>query len=99
MFLRYCTQNSAGEWKWYPASDEAVSFDLEPGEESLVEHEGWTVNASRVRIWAETASGALMDEYQGKDLWLVSEKDAEGHHNYSAPDMEEFGFTFSAAAE
>jgi hypothetical protein len=99
VFLRYCTQNTADEWKWYPASGDAVSFELDPGEESYLEHEGWTVNASRVRIWGETASGVLMDEYQDEDLWLVPETDGEGYHNYSAPEMEDFTFTFSGAEQ
>jgi hypothetical protein len=96
VWVRYRTQTVRDEWKWYPAGDEALCYELAPGQETYLSHEGWRVNASRVRIWAQTASGEQMDEYKDKDLWLVPEEDDDGEHTYLAAHLEDFTFTFSA---
>jgi hypothetical protein len=97
VYLHYCTLTTGDEWKWFPgAGRNAVCYELDPGEETYLSHEGWKINASRVRIWAETPSGEVMDEYKGQDLWLVDE-DEDGGRSYLAPQMEDFTFTFSPA--
>jgi hypothetical protein len=97
VWLHYRTLTTGDEWKWFPKDGrKAVRYELDPGEETYLCHEGWKVNASRVRIWAETASGEQMDEYKDQDLWLVPE-DEEGERSYSAPQMEDFTFAFSSA--
>ena len=44
---------------------------------------------------AVLAAGERMEEFKAQDLWLVPEKDTAGEHVYSAPEREDFTFTFS----
>jgi hypothetical protein len=100
VWLRYRTLTTDGEWRWYPGEwEKPLCYELDPGEETYLSHEGWKVNASRVRIWAETPSGEQLDQYQDEDLWLVPEEDGEGKHSYSAPQIEDFTFTFAATEQ
>jgi hypothetical protein len=97
-FVRYRTLNVRDEWKWYPESqtgeDQAVRFELEPGAEADLEHEGFQINASRVRIWGELEDGQEIDDYKDQDLWLVPEIHGDDEHCYYADEMETFTFTF-----
>jgi hypothetical protein len=95
LWVRYRTQDAAEEWRWFPATGKGVCYELDPGEETYLGHQGGKLHASRVRIWAETAAGEPMDEYRDQDLWLVPEKDGTGEHFYVAPETEDFTFIFS----
>ena len=64
-----------------------LRFDLKPGQETYLEDEGWTINASRVRIWAVAESGKEWNDYKTKELWLVPEADKAGKHVYLAAEM------------
>ena len=97
--LQYRTETTKGEMKWYPGdprtSTETVVFELAAGQETSLKHDGWTINASRVRIWAVADNGDEWNENKDKDLWLVPEADKAGRHYYSAPKMETFTHTFA----
>lgn len=84
-----------GAWKWIPADPEtgqALSFEIQPGKEQLLENVGQKIATSRVRLWADSATHKW-DTYKYKDLWLVSELDGD-EHRYLAASMETFTFTF-----
>jgi hypothetical protein len=99
VWVQYRTMNDQEQWQWYPAdparAKRGVSFDFEPGEESLVEHNGQRIDGSRVRLWAQAKDGSRWDEYKDKDLWLVSEVDRDGSHTYYAPQIGTYTFTFN----
>src|SRR5207247_1856310 len=59
VYVQYLTQDEDGNWVWVPGepgSDEAVSYELEPGEAADLADDGWPINASKVRIWAQGES-------------------------------------------
>jgi hypothetical protein len=96
VWLRYRTLTTDSGWKWFPEGGPTeLCYELDPGEETYLSHEGWKINADRVRVWARTAGGELMDEFKAQDLWLVPEKDAAGNHVFYAPEAEDFTFVFS----
>jgi hypothetical protein len=95
LWVQYRTLNSDGSWSWYPSApggDDAVAFELEPGEETYLNDDDWTLKAARVRIWAESDSGNEWLDYKDDDLWLVEEQ-PDGYRYYYADDMETFTFT------
>jgi hypothetical protein len=91
IYVQFRTRTEQGTWTWYPAdpqqSEEALAFDLAPGQEAALEHEGWRIHASRARIWAVSASGATWPQYKVQDWWLVPETNANGEHAYTAPEV------------
>lgn len=86
-----------GRWAWLPTdpavSQDALTFQLAAGQAGYLEHDNAAITASRVRIWAESAS-RQWTEYQNEDLWLVSEVDDSGQRAYFAEEMQAFPFTF-----
>jgi hypothetical protein len=99
VYLQYRTVNDEEAWLWLPgdpdaADADALVFELEPGEETYLEDDEWTINASRVRFWAVSATGVEWNKYQSEDLWLVPEMDAEGTHVYTAKEMGTFRYVF-----
>jgi hypothetical protein len=99
VYVQYRTLTDKDEWQWFPAdpgkSDEAVAYELDPGEEAGLRHEGWSVNASRVRIWAVAVeSGSEWLDNKDEDLWLVPDGGG-GERYYLAPRMESYTVTFS----
>ena len=75
VYLKYRTQTTEDEWEWFPAAPEEdnwLTYTFEPGEASYVAHDGFRVNAERVRIWAvnENKSGAW-EQYKEADLPLA----------------------------
>ncbi len=64
---------------------------------SQIEHVPFA--ASRVRIWAETASGQQQTSHRDHDLWLVPEnRHMKGEHAYIADQMALATYTFSFPA-
>jgi hypothetical protein len=98
VYVQYRTFTDKGTWRWYPAkSEEALAYELDPGETTCLADEGWQIRASRVRIWAVAGeSGHTWDQYEKEDLWLVPET-FRGIQCYEAEEMETFTFTFPAA--
>ena len=76
-------------------STEALSFDVQPGQEMLVKSEGEPVAASRMRIWATSESQKWL-KYKKTNTWLVPERDENGEHIYMADAMETFTFAFTS---
>jgi hypothetical protein len=99
VFVHHRTYTSEGSWAWYPAdpsqSDQALSFEIEPGAETYLQNAGFTIHASRVRLWATSDTGNQWLDAKNTDLWLVPEVDGSGTHTYQAPEMESFTYTFS----
>lgn len=83
------TRDEQGRWTWLPedpSGDRAMTFVMEPGK--VIDLTG-KVSASRVRVWAESAS-RKWDSHRSKDLLLVPE--AEGM--YLSSRVETFTHTF-----
>jgi hypothetical protein len=71
-------------------------FELQPGEDGYLPHNGDYINGCRVRLWARSASGLEWTDYKDEDLWLVTESNAKGERIYNATGMETFCYTFDA---
>jgi hypothetical protein len=99
VWVQYRTQAGGMEFSWLPAnpeeSDQAVAYELNPGEETCLETDGGLLSASRVRIWAESEDGQTWDQHKGEDLWLVTEDHGDQGRFYYGEEMETFTFTFS----
>lgn len=95
--IQYHTYDK-GAWAWSPAdpaaSTEALSLDIEAGQELLVKNDNEPVAASRMRIWATSETQKWM-QYKTKHTWLVPERDDNGEHIYVAEAMETFTFAFT----
>jgi hypothetical protein len=98
VYLQYRTELTSGKMKWYPAdpqtSPKPLTFVLNDKADTYLTDEDWSIQASRVRIWAVSERGEEWGEFKDKDLWLVPEVDQTGHHCYSAPARETFTHTF-----
>jgi hypothetical protein len=95
VFVQYHTWTSTGTWQWYPSQPgtrDAVAYVLNPGQEADLRHEGWRLNASKVRLWAQSPTGLEYLDFQDRDLWLVEETD--GERCFYAPQPETFTYTF-----
>jgi hypothetical protein len=97
VWVQYRTKAESETWQWLPAnpkeSGRAVSLSLNPGESADVLDGEAVVSASRVRIWASTASGKEWVKYQDRDFWLVSAT-GDGKHRYQAVAMESRSISF-----
>jgi hypothetical protein len=92
LYLQVRTQNEEDDWLWYPAApgaDEALSFELAPGQAAQLSDGDWPINGNRVRLWAESKTQQYL-AFRDKDLWLVPEIDCEGYHDYQSPDVQTF---------
>jgi hypothetical protein len=99
VYVQYRTAGDDGEWAWLPAdpkaSEKAVVYELEPGEEAVLGDRGQAITASRVRVWAVAeASGSEWLDNKDADLWLVPEAD-DGQRYYHAAEMDSYTVTFS----
>jgi hypothetical protein len=85
------------KWAWLPAdpstAQDALVYDLKPGQEIFLEHKNTKVSASRIRIWSTAQSQTWLD-YRDQDLWIVPEMDQRGEHRYLATEMKTFTFVF-----
>jgi hypothetical protein len=96
VFVQYETATETQGWSWFPKApgqDQAVTYTLAPGQELDLAHQDWTINARRVRLWAQGQSGAEFNEFRDQDLWLVDM--ANGERAYQAPEGETFAFSFA----
>jgi hypothetical protein len=84
---------------WLPAvpkeGADALSLEIQAGEEMQVKVGDEPLAASRVRIWAMSETDKWLT-YKTRDLWLVPEKNDEGEHVYAAEAPETYVFTFAA---
>ena len=96
--LFYRAWTNKNRYRWYPtepsSAAEPLSVELEPGAESELYHEGWQIEANRVRLWAVGANGGEWLDYKDKDLWLV-EAQTDGWRYYYRPTVETYTFSFS----
>jgi hypothetical protein len=99
VYVQYRTQNDDGSFAWLPGdpdtADEALTFEIKPGEAYCLADGDDTLAASRVRLWAESPSRRWTD-YQEEDLWLVPEEGDGGEHYYEAVDIDTFTFAFGS---
>jgi hypothetical protein len=90
------------KWVWAPAdpsdSQDSVVYNLKPGQEMFLEHNGSKVSASRIRLWGASESQTWND-YKDMDLWVVPEMDQRGEHRYQATEMKTFTFVFPKQAK
>ncbi len=92
LYLQVKTQNEDEDWVWFPAkpgADEALAFDLSPGQAAELTDGDWPINGSRIRVWAESKTRQYV-AFRDKDLWLVPETNDEGYHGYEAADVQTF---------
>lgn len=93
VYLIYRTYTTQDEWRWYPGPPDGakqLAFTFHPGESSYVSHDGWRINADRIRIWAEDFEGeGSWTEFKDRDLVLV---DGDG---YRACSMRTHTFEFT----
>jgi hypothetical protein len=73
VYLNYHTFTDSGEEDWFPGEPDgteanALRVELEPGQASYVEEDGWRVNADRIRIWTDDWT-----TFKDKDMILVPE--------------------------
>lgn len=94
--VNYFAEDSKGGEGWYPAdpgaSDEALVFEIPPGECVRVKDQDWAIVASRVRLWAESADNTW-PEFKDNDLWLVPKDSASGKLGYYATKIQTVTFT------
>jgi hypothetical protein len=95
VWVHYYAPDAEGEWSWLPGppkeTAKALRYVVKPGAVTyLLDHGGAPIAASRVRLWAATASGKKWSDYQQKDLWLVPEVGDGEQHYYHATAMEMF---------
>jgi hypothetical protein len=102
VWVQYHRRDAFGAWwEWMPTdptySDEAVSFEIGPGETTYLEledkDEDEYLHANKVRLWASSANGKKYMKYAEKDLWLVPEKNSQREHHYYAPAMGTYTYT------
>jgi hypothetical protein len=101
IWVQYHTRDEFGTSEWLPAdpseSDEAVSRDIDRGKQTYVKAEdNRYLHASRIRLWATTASGKKYMKYAETDLDLVPEQTSNGTHFYYAPRRGTYTYTFNA---
>jgi hypothetical protein len=86
--------NQMSIWTWLPTrpvrEDEALKLTVKPGKVVQVKDGEVPVDANRVRIWARSPGGILLEKDKQKDYWLVPEP----RHEYFADDREEHTYTF-----
>jgi hypothetical protein len=94
----YETQNDKGETVWQPVrpkeGGDPLTVELDPGDVTNITDNDWTVQASRVRLWATSADNNEWGTFKDKDLWLVPETNDKGEHGYFSPQVESMTFTF-----
>src|SRR5262249_37451087 len=64
---QYEAHMTDGTWKWHVAT-----WNFEPGETASLNHDGWKVNARRMRIWAQSKTHEWVGN-KNKDVWLAPE--------------------------
>jgi hypothetical protein len=101
VYLQYRTLKS-GTWTWLPAEPgeaaEALSFDLDAGQETVVKVNDDPLAASRVRVWANADNRQWLT-YKTKDLWLVPERNETGEHVYLADAVQTFALRIALKAD
>src|SRR5262249_42127202 len=96
VYVIYQTVDQSDNTIWAPADPdkmEAIEYELNPGEVCLLEDDGWQINASKVRIWAE-APDTKWEQFKKKDLVLVPEKDKDGVQGYASANTQTFNVAF-----
>jgi hypothetical protein len=88
-FVQY--QNGKGRENWYPArpngeGENALEYELEPGQTIDVQDNDWRVSANKVRVWAR-GGGQEWNRFKNRDLPAVPEKDS-----YKAPGPQDLNF-------
>jgi hypothetical protein len=91
IWVHYRTVKQKG-WTWLPGrpvdEERALELSVKPGKVVEVEDDDGRVDASKVRIWALSKSGASLAKNKDKDWWLVPER------RYWAEEMGERTYTF-----
>ncbi len=93
VFVQYQTLNDKNEWVWSAEGDDALPYQLQPGEVTDLADNGWRINAVSAHVWAKSDAGDEWVAFKNQELWLVPEQDADGNHVYQDPDVQVFDFT------
>jgi tetratricopeptide (TPR) repeat protein len=91
--LKYYTKTTDGDWQWFPdppGQPTVVNFDLAIGNTAYLYHDDFKINASRVRLWAES-DDTEWNEYRDTDLVLAH----KGGYFTSDADFETYAFSFN----
>lgn len=96
VFLQFRAFNpTIRKWEWLPSlptSGQAVAFEIEPGEEKLLETVDRKVVASYVRIWA-TSENMMWNNFRNNDFFLVPLSE-NGVREYKAFKLETLTYVF-----
>lgn len=83
VWLKYRTQTSDGQWKWFPDDpdkDTWSAYTFAPGEEAFVEHDDFQINADRVRIWIFNKDRShVWEQFRDQDYVLVGDEGYDGY--------------------
>jgi hypothetical protein len=73
VFVQFCVSNAGEDDAWLQTPDESgvMVFNFEDGEEGRLNCKDGPLIGSKVRIWAESASGKTWTKYKDSDLVLV----------------------------
>ena len=92
IFVQYQALNDQGDWVWSGEDDNALQFQLAPGEVTDLDDNGWRINAASAHIWVKSESGDEWNTFKDKELWLVPEQDENGNHVYQDQGIQVFDY-------
>jgi hypothetical protein len=71
--VQYCTLDDNGQWVWQ-CTEQPLKVEVKAGETKSVRNRiGERIEASCIRIWAESASGLKWEQFKDADLMVVGE--------------------------
>jgi hypothetical protein len=76
--------------------EQPMSFDLDPGQNTFVQHLGQRIATNRVRIWGVTADGKTIGN-PNQDIFVVPLVVTGGVPGYLAPEMNTYTYVFPRA--
>jgi hypothetical protein len=92
IFVQYQALNDQGAWVWSGQDDEALQFQVAPGDVIDLDDNGWRINAVSAHIWVKSDNGDEWNTFHNDMLWLVPETDENGNHVYQDQGIQIFDY-------
>jgi tetratricopeptide (TPR) repeat protein len=77
VWIKYHTKTDDGQWDWFPGDSDGsrwAVYQFEPGEEAFLDHQGFRINADRIRLWAANQDETqVWSQFQKQDYVLAAE--------------------------